>query len=139
LIFAVKRGTSKDAMIKKVLIIDDSPVARKILRSCMPQDRAFDFFEAGDGLSGLQQFETANPDVTFVDLTMPVMNGVDALKRMKAVRSEAFIVVCSADVQTKTIETVMSLGAFTMMRKPPAKETVADVLARIESAVSPTA
>ena len=126
-------------MIKKILIIDDSPVARKILRSCMPQDRAFDFFEAGDGLSGLQQFETAYPDVTFVDLTMPVMNGVDALKRMKAVRPGAFIVVCSADVQPKTIETVMSLGAFTMMRKPPAKETVADVLARIESAASPTA
>jgi two-component system chemotaxis response regulator CheY len=138
-IFAMKRGTSEDAMIKKVLIIDDSPVARKILRSCMPKDRAFDFFEAGDGLSGLQQFDAANPDVTFVDLTMPVMNGVDALKRMKAVRPGAFIVVCSADVQPKTIDTVMSLGAFTMMRKPPAKETVADVLARIDSATFPKA
>jgi two-component system chemotaxis response regulator CheY len=124
-------------MIKKILIIDDSPVARKILRSCMPPNRAFDFVEAGDGLSGLQQFEATHPDITFIDLTMPIMNGIDAMKRMKTLRPEAIIVVCSADVQPRTIETVMSLGAFTMIRKPPAKEMVADVLARVESPASP--
>ncbi|MDQ5986573.1 MAG: Regulatory protein AtoC [Syntrophus sp. SKADARSKE-3] len=120
-------------MINKILIIDDSPVARKILRSCMPKDRAFEIQEAGDGLSGLRLFETINPDVTFVDLTMPIMTGVEALEKMKALRPEAIIVVCSADVQPRTIEMVMSLGAFTSMRKPPSKELVTDVLAKIES------
>ena len=126
-------------MVKKILIIDDSPVARKILRSCMPKDCAFEFSEAGDGLSGLRLFETINPDVTFVDLTMPVMNGVEALEKMKALRPDAIVVVCSADVQPRTIEMVMSLGAFTTMRKPPAVEMVADILTKIESITSRTA
>lgn len=125
-------------MVCKVLIIDDSPIARKILRSCLPKDREFDFYDAGDGLSGLEQFEAIRPDITFIDLTMPVMNGVEALTKMKTLRPEAVIVVCSADIQPKTIETVMSLGAFDMMRKPPSKETVANIVSRIESLTSRT-
>lgn len=119
--------------MKKILIIDDSPVARKILKSCMPKDADFVFIEAGDGLTGLQQFEAASPEITFIDLTMPVMNGIEALKKMKAVRPDAVIVVASADIQPKTIERVMSLGAFAMLRKPVSRESVADVLAKIEN------
>ncbi|MBN1382150.1 MAG: response regulator [Deltaproteobacteria bacterium] len=120
-------------MIKNVLIIDDSPIARKILRSCMPQDRDFDFFEAGDGLSGLRQFEACTPDITFIDLTMPVMNGIEALKQMKKVNPNAVIIVASADIQPKTIEMVMSLGAFSMLRKPLSKEAVRNIIAKVET------
>jgi two-component system, chemotaxis family, chemotaxis protein CheY len=121
-------------MIKNVLIIDDSPVARKILRSCMPKDRDFIFFEAGDGLSGVHQFETVSPDITFCDLTMPIMNGLEALEIMKKNNHQAIIIVSSSDIQPKTIERVMSLGAFTMLRKPPSKESVLEVITRVEAA-----
>jgi two-component system chemotaxis response regulator CheY len=121
-------------MIKNILIVDDSPVARKILRSCMPKDRDFVFFEAGDGLTGLQTFSACTPDITFIDLTMPVMNGVEALKKMKTADPKAVIVVASADIQPKTVALVKSLGAFTMLRKPLSKEAVSDVIARVESA-----
>jgi two-component system chemotaxis response regulator CheY len=104
----------------------------------MPKDRAFDYFEAGDGLSGLHAFEAVVPDVTFIDLTMPVMNGIEALEKMMARAPKSVIVVCTADVQPKTLEIVSSLGAFAMLRKPPSKENVADILARVE-AVTPRA
>ena len=120
-------------MIKKILIIDDSPIARKILKSCIPADRAFEFLEAGDGAAGVARFREAVPDLTFTDLTMPVMDGLQALQKMKEIRSDAVIVVCSADIQPKTIERVMELGAFTMLKKPPSREIVAELLARVEA------
>jgi len=120
-------------MIRKILIIDDSPIARKILRSCIPGDRSFEILEAGDGKAGVQRFQEAAPDLTFTDLTMPVMNGLEALRRMKEARKDAVIVVCSADIQPKTIERVMTLGAFDMLRKPPTREIVSDLLSRVDA------
>ncbi|MDI9569541.1 MAG: response regulator [Pseudomonadota bacterium] len=119
-------------MIKTILIVDDSPVARKIMRSCLPKDRAFVVVEAGDGLQGLQLFQSESPDLTFIDLTMPVMNGVEALKRMKEINPQAVVVVASADIQPKTVAMVMSLGAFSMLRKPISRESVAEAIRRVE-------
>jgi two-component system chemotaxis response regulator CheY len=95
-----------------ILIVDDSPVARKILKSCLPSDRSFEILEAGDGQEGLEMFEREHPDLTFTDLTMPVLDGVQALERMKKMRPEAMIVVCSADIQQKTIDRILALGAW---------------------------
>jgi two-component system chemotaxis response regulator CheY len=120
-------------MLKKILIIDDSPIARKILRSCIPGDRDFEFTEAGDGQAGLQRFQEVQPDLTFTDLTMPVMDGMAALEKMKQLRPEAVIVVCSADIQPKTIERVMNLGAFSMLKKPPSKDALSELFSRVES------
>ena len=120
-------------MIRKILIIDDSPIARKILRSCLPGDRSFEILEAGDGKAGVQQFRDEAPDLTFTDLTMPVMDGLQALRLMKESRKDAVIVVCSADIQPKTIERVMELGAYTMLKKPPSREIVSDLIARVET------
>jgi two-component system chemotaxis response regulator CheY len=120
-------------MIKKILIIDDSPIARKILRSCIPADRSFEIVDAGDGEAGVARFLETTPDLTFTDLTMPVMDGLQALQKMKELRKDARIVVCSADIQPKTIERVMELGAFRMLKKPPSKEIVADLFADLEA------
>ncbi len=120
-------------MIRKILIIDDSPIARKILRSCIPGDRSYEILEAGDGQAGVRQFGEAAPDLTFTDLTMPVMDGIEALRRMKEARKDAVIVVCSADIQPKTIERVMELGAYTMLKKPPTREIVTDLISKVEA------
>jgi len=61
------------------------------------------------------------------------MDGIEALRRMKTARKDAVIVVCSADIQPKTIERVMELGAYDMLRKPPTREIVADLISRVEA------
>jgi len=119
-------------MIRKILIIDDSPIARKILRSCIPGDRSYEYSEAADGQSGIQRFGETDPDLTFTDLTMPVMDGIEALEKMKQSRPDAVIVVCSADIQPKTIARVMELGAFSMLKKPPSREAMAELLGKVE-------
>lgn len=115
-------------MIKKILIVDDSPISRKMLKSCIPKESGYEFFEAGDGLEGLNTFKEIGPDVTFLDLTMPVMDGVQALEEIKKFDGNAVIIVATADIQTKSLERVMQLGAFHVLKKPPTKDGVRDVL-----------
>src|SRR6266496_2626581 len=113
-------------MSKKILIVDDSPISRKMLKSCIPKDQGYEFFEAGDGLAGLEVFKEICPHITFMDLTMPVMDGVQALEEIKKLDKDAVVIVCTADIQVKSIEKVMGLGALLVVKKPPTKESVGD-------------
>lgn len=119
--------------VHSVLIVDDSPVSRKILRSCLPRDRDFAIAEAADGDTGLQAFQARRPDVTFLDLTMPRMAGLECLARMKALAPRAAIVVVTADLQTRSISRALELGAVEVLHKPPTPEGVAAVLRRVDS------
>ncbi|MCP4369288.1 MAG: response regulator, partial [Deltaproteobacteria bacterium] len=61
-------------MTKKLLIVDDSPIARKMTKKIIPNKEDFEVFEATNGLEGLNKFKEISPDITFMDLTMPVMD-----------------------------------------------------------------
>ncbi len=115
-------------MVNSILIVDDSPISRKMLKSCIPKEPGYEFFEAGDGLAGLEMFREMRPDVTFMDLTMPVMDGVQSLEEIMKLDDKAIVIVCTADVQTKSIEKVTELGAFLVIKKPPTKEGVREAL-----------
>ena len=115
-------------MVSKILIVDDSPVSRKIMKSCMPDDNEYELFEAGDGRSGIDKYVEFQPDVTFMDLTMPVMDGMQALQEIIKIDPKAIVIVCTADVQMKTIFKVMNLGALMVVRKPISKQAIDDAL-----------
>jgi two-component system chemotaxis response regulator CheY len=119
-------------MIEKILIVDDSPVSRKIMKSCIPDDKGYEMFEAGDGRSGIDKYQQLNPDLTFMDLTMPVMDGMQALQQIIKIDPKAVVVVCTADVQMKTIFKVMNLGALMVVRKPVSKQAIEDALRKAE-------
>ena len=119
-------------MIGKILIVDDSPVSRKIMKTCIPDDRGYELFEAGDGQSGIDRYQEINPELTFMDLTMPVMNGMQALQEIIKIDSQAVVVVCTADVQMKTIFKVMNLGALMVVRKPINRQAIEDALLKAE-------
>jgi two-component system, chemotaxis family, chemotaxis protein CheY len=122
-------------MIKKILIVDDSPVSIKIIKSCIPKDRGYEFFDAANGQIGVELFKQIKPDVTFMDLTMPVMNGFDALQEIIKLDSQAIVVVATADVQVKAIAKAHDLGAFSVIKKPPTRENIAAVILEVENAL----
>jgi two-component system chemotaxis response regulator CheY len=109
-------------MIKKILIVDDSPIARKMLKSCLPKDQGFEFYEACDGKEGTEKYKSICPDLTFMDLTMPVMSGYEAIEEIMRHDKNALIIVVTADIQLKAIKTVLDLGAYLVLRKPLKKE-----------------
>ncbi len=119
-------------MIRKILIVDDSPIARKMLKSCIPRDRGYEFYEAGDGREAVEKFRETRPDVTFMDLTMPVMNGYEAIEEIIRIDPKAVIIVVTADIQVKAVTKVMKLGAHMVLKKILRKEEVEDALLKAE-------
>jgi two-component system, chemotaxis family, chemotaxis protein CheY len=119
-------------MIKKILIVDDSPVSRAIIKKCLPKEHSFDIHEAGDGKEGVEKFKEIRPDVTLLDLTMPVMDGCEALQEIKKVDSDAVVIVLTADIQQKTVEKVLALGADMVNPKPPSVDALEAALAKAE-------
>lgn len=121
----------------RILIVDDSIVARMSLKSCIPKE-LHELAEAADGATGIALFNSFDPDLTFLDLTMPGMDGIQALKEMKLVRPGAIVVILTADIQKRTTEMVNELGAFTVLKKPPQKQEVLSVLEQALQATGAT-
>ncbi len=114
----------------RILIVDDSLVARISVKSCIPKDQGYELFEAVNGTSALEMFPAVLPDVTFLDLTMPDINGVQVMEKLQQDFPQAVFIVLSADIQKQTREKVMAMGAFAMIKKPPVKEIVQAELAK---------
>ncbi|WP_347273476.1 response regulator [Candidatus Kuenenia sp.] len=117
-------------MIKKILIVDDSIVARLGVKNCILKEASYEIYEAFDGFMGVGEFKRVSPDLTFMDITMPVMSGIQALEEIKKIDKNALVIVITADVQLKTIEKVKGLGALTLLRKPPKKEDIINAIAK---------
>jgi len=122
-------------MIKKILIVDDSPVSIKILKSCIPKDQGYELFDAANGQIGLEVFTQIKPDLTFMDLTMPVMNGFEALQEIMKLDQRAMVIIATADVQVKAIARAHDLGAFAVVKKPPTKDNIAAAISEVEEAL----
>ncbi len=114
-----------------VLIVDDSFIMRRKIKACVLKERNYTILEAGDGQEGLEIFRKEHPDFIFMDLNMPVMDGIECIKGIFNDTPEALIIVCTADIQKETTRLVLELGALTSLRKPPTKE---DVLLALEKA-----
>lgn len=119
-------------MIKKIMIVDDSPVARRMLKTCIPKDKGYEIFEAENGQDGIKKFQEIKPDVTFMDLTMPVLDGYQATEQIMKIDQNAIVIVTTADIQPKSIDAVMERGAFTLLKKPAKAKSIQDALAKAE-------
>jgi two-component system chemotaxis response regulator CheY len=121
-------------MIKKILIVDDTPVSRRILKSCITKVEQYEFVEAGDGLDGFEMFKTERPDLTFMDINMPKMSGIECLEAIRKFDSHAIVVMCSSEINPETLKTVTSLGALSVIHKPPTRESVQDAISKADNA-----
>jgi Response regulator containing a CheY-like receiver domain and an HTH DNA-binding domain len=114
--FKNRRG---ELVMIKILIVDDSNFSQKITANLIKKflDDAYIHF-ANDGQEGLDAYKRINPDYAFVDLLMPNMSGKDMIELIKKFRTDAKIIVASADVQKSVKEDVESLGIMSFINKP---------------------
>ena len=70
-------------MISKILIVDDSPVARKMLKNSIPKDKGYEIFEATNGQEGVTKYQELKPDLVFMDLQMPEMDGFEITHQIR--------------------------------------------------------
>lgn len=114
----------------KILIVDDSIVARMSVKGCLPKDQEHELSEAGDGATAIELFRSVRPDVTFLDITMPDKSGLEVLAELRQDFPDAVVIILSADIQKQTQEKAQQLGAFSIVRKPPVKEVIQAELAK---------
>ncbi|MCC2618310.1 response regulator [Aestuariibacter halophilus] len=101
-----------------VLICDDSAIARKMVQRSLPDDFASEIHLANNGQEALMHLEQNPVALLFLDLTMPVMDGLQVLQEIKQRCIEVFVIVISGDIQPEMKHRVSQLGALDFIEKP---------------------
>ncbi len=118
---------------KSVLLVDDSIFILKLLRMILEEGGYEVVGEAKDGDQAIHLFKTNRPALTVMDITMPNMNGIDAVKNIRNINKDARILVCSAVANSKLIRKALSEGVIEFLAKPFDR---AQVLAAVERAIA---
>jgi two-component system nitrogen regulation response regulator NtrX len=114
-------------MKPRILVVDDEPAIRDTMRMILEYD-GYDVTLAGSGPEALQLAERENPDLVFLDIKMPGMDGLEVLGRLKATNETLPVVIVSAHGSTTTALEAGKLGAFRFIEKPLSKDYVLDAL-----------
>ncbi len=115
---------------KKVLLVDDSTVIVQQLQKILEDSNLFEVVGHGkNGAEGIQLFSSLKPDIVCMDLIMPVMDGLQAIRTIMSLNKEAKIVVVSsaAGASEKTTEAI-NFGAKNIIAKPFEPEIIIDIL-----------
>lgn len=105
-------------MTTNVLICDDSNMARKQMARSLPADWQVDIHFACNGREGLAQIRDQRPDILFLDLNMPDVDGYQVLEVLKRAEKPLPVIVVSGDIQEQAHQRVMALGAVDFIKKP---------------------
>ncbi len=112
----------------KILICDDSILARKQLKDIIVEHGYQDFLEASNGQEAIDLYKEQKPALVFVDIVMPVKDGVQAIHEIREFDPEAnIIVVSSVGTQTQLRNAIME-GARDFVQKPYTNSGIADIL-----------
>jgi two-component system chemotaxis response regulator CheY len=105
-------------MAKKILLVDDAAFMRKVIKDTLSKNGYTELYEAVDGADAVEKYGEINPDLVIMDITMPNMDGLEALKAIKAKDSNASIVMCSAMGQESMVMDAVRSGAKDFIVKP---------------------
>lgn len=105
-------------MIKNVLIADDAGFVRELLINACEQLGYQVIGEAADGLQAIEMAKNLKPDIIFMDLVMPKINGLEATVKILEILPEVFIIGCSSLDDEFTLKQVNDKGCRAFLRKP---------------------
>jgi len=112
----------------RVLVVDDLAFMREAIKNILETAGIVVTGEAGDGAEGVDAYMRLRPDVTLMDITMPVMDGLRALSGIRRRDPEACVVMCSALGQQKYVIQAIQLGARDFVVKPFRRERIVNAV-----------
>ena len=118
--------------MKDVLIVDDSRTSRKILKDILERAGYNVVGEAINGREGVTAFSKLRPDIVTMDITMPEMDGIEALKAIRADYPDAKVVMITAAGQKDKMMEAVKDGATEFVSKPFVEESVIEALEHCE-------
>lgn len=111
-------NTSTASSLPTVLVVDDSALIRKMLIKLLNDNGYQVIGEATNGEEGVELYKELEPDIVTLDITMPVMDGVTALKKIKEYDPEAMVAMISAAGQKDKLMDALREGAELFFTKP---------------------
>ena len=117
--------------MSSVMIVDDASFMRLNLKNIL-QDSYEIAGEAENGKEAVEKYQEWNPDIVTMDITMPEMDGLEAIKAIKDIDPEAKIVVVSAMGQQKMVIEAIEAGAEDFIVKPFKDERVLEALEKVD-------
>ncbi len=118
-------------MKSSVLIVDDLAFVRMMIKDILIKYGFSICGEASNGVEAVKKYSELKPDVVLLDITMPVMNGLEALQRIMISDPHARIIMCSALGQQKLIISAIQAGAKDFIVKPFKEERLISALKKV--------
>lgn len=118
-------------MSKRVLVVDDTLFMRAKLKIVLGSMGHRVVAEAANGKEAVEKYKEFKPDVVTMDITMPVMDGLSALREIRALDAGAVVVMVSAMGQEAMVKEALRAGAWNYMLKPFEDDKIKDVMSKM--------
>ena len=105
-------------MDKKILLVDDAAFMRMMIKDALTKNGYTNILEAADGEAACATYAAEKPDLIIMDITMPNMDGLQALKKIRESHPDAKIVMCTAMGQEGMVVDAIKSGAKDFIVKP---------------------
>jgi two-component system chemotaxis response regulator CheY len=118
-------------MANKILVVDDAAFMRMMIKEILSKN-GFDVVgEAQDGREAVTKFKDLNPDLVTLDITMPELDGLGALKEIRAFDPNAKVIMCSAMGQQAMVIDAIQAGAKDFIVKPFQADRVLEAIKKV--------
>lgn len=111
-----------------ILLVDDEPHIRKYVTLILRKIGTPIIVEAGNGEDAIAAYKRENPDLVLLDVNMPRMDGIEALKKLKEIDPNCVVIMLTSLANRETIEQALELGAANYIRKDTPKDEIAKAL-----------
>ena len=118
----------KDGMPIRYLVVDDSVFARKNVAKMVEAFGGEIVGEAGDGCTAITEYDRTTPDMVLMDITMPQMEGIEAVERIMRQHPEARIIMVSSVGYQENVVSALQKGARHFIQKPVKPEVLYEVI-----------
>jgi two-component system, chemotaxis family, chemotaxis protein CheY len=120
----------------RVLIVDDAIFMRKMISDILVENGMEVVGEADTGAKAVEKYMELRPDLVTMDIIMPEMNGIDAVRKVMEFDAKARIVMCSALGQQALVQDAITAGAKDFLIKPFNAARVVEVIAKVFNQVA---
>lgn len=118
-------------MAKNILISDDAAFMRMMIKDILTKNGYNVVGEAENGLKAVEKYSETKPDLVLMDITMPEMDGIQALKKIKELDSGATVIMCSAMGQQAMVIESIQAGAKDFIVKPFQADRVIEAVKKV--------
>lgn len=119
----------------KILIVDDSKTSRRFLRNMLEKAGHEIVYEAVNGREGVDKYKELHPDIVTMDITMPVLDGIDAVSEIMDYDKEAKVIMVTAAGQKNNMVEALKKGASDFIQKPFESDVILEVVQKGPSAL----